>query len=127
MIAVVAAVIEEGGRYLVTRRPAGVHLAGLWEFPGGKIGEMESHAEALRREIREELDAEVEVLDLLFDTRHDYGDRVLALYFYRCRLQTRPRPQLGQQMAWVAGADLPALGFPPADEALIRRLASAAE
>jgi 8-oxo-dGTP diphosphatase len=127
VITVVAAVIEEHGRYLVTERPAGVHLAGLWEFPGGKIDGTESHAEALRREIREELAADVEVLELLFDTRHDYGDRGIALFFYRCRLQTRPQPQLGQRMAWVAGADLPALGFPPADETLIRRLASAEE
>ena len=58
MIVVVAAVIEEGGAFLVTRRQQGVHLAGLWEFPGGKIDEGETHAAALAREIREELDAE---------------------------------------------------------------------
>jgi 8-oxo-dGTP diphosphatase len=126
MITVVAAVFEEDGRFLVTRRPPGVHLAGLWEFPGGKIAGHESHADALRREIREELAAEIDVRDLLLRVPHHYGDRALELYFYRCRLTTTPRPVLGQEMRWVAGAELPALGFPPADEALVRWLASGA-
>ena len=57
-ITVVAAVVEENDTFLVTRRPDGVHLAGLWEFPGGKIDPAESHADALRREMREELDTD---------------------------------------------------------------------
>jgi 8-oxo-dGTP diphosphatase len=126
MITVVAAVIEEDGRFLVTRRPPGVHLAGLWEFPGGKTSGHESHVDALRREIREELAAEIDVRDLLLRVPHDYGDRALELFFYRCRLETTPQAILGQEMRWVAGAELPALGFPPADEALVRWLASGA-
>jgi 8-oxo-dGTP diphosphatase len=55
VIIVVAAVIEQDDRFLVTRRLEGVHLAGMWEFPGGKIDQNETHAEGLRREIREEL------------------------------------------------------------------------
>jgi 8-oxo-dGTP pyrophosphatase MutT (NUDIX family) len=57
-IVVVAAIIEENGAFLVTRRPDGVHLAGLWEFPGGKVDPAENHADALRREMREELDTD---------------------------------------------------------------------
>jgi mutator protein MutT len=123
---VVAAVIETGGRFLVTRRQSGVHLAGLWEFPGGKIDDGETHAAALAREIREELDADVDVGDLVFDITHAYDDRTLALYFYRCTLRGTPRPLLGQEMRWVARADLAALGFPPADQELITLLTASA-
>ena len=122
MIVVVAAVIEEDGAFLVTRRQKGVHLAGLWEFPGGKIDDGETHAAALAREIREELDADVDVGDLVFSVTHAYDDRTVALYFYRCTLRGTPRPLLGQEMRWVARADLAALGVPPADEELIRLL-----
>ena len=121
-IVVVAAVVEENGAFLVTRRPAGVHLAGLWEFPGGKIDPAESHVDALRREMREELDTDVEVLDLVFETTHAYPERTVALYFYRCVLKERPRPLIGQEMQWIARANLSTLGFPPADEELIRKL-----
>jgi len=123
-IVVVAAVVEENDAFLVTRRPDGVHLAGMWEFPGGKIGPAESHADALTREMREELDAEVDVHDLVFETVHAYPERTVALYFYRCTLRGQPRPLLGQEMRWVRRADLPSLGFPPADEELIRLLSA---
>jgi mutator protein MutT len=122
VIVVVAAVIEADGAFLVTRRPDGVHLAGLWEFPGGKIDPPESHVQGLRREIREELDADVDVKELVFYTAHDYADRVVTLYFYRCTLNGEPRPLLGQQIRWVPRAELPSLCFPPADEELIRKL-----
>lgn len=121
-VAVVAAVIERDGAFLVTRRQAGVHLEGMWEFPGGKIDPHETHAEALEREIREELDAGVDVHDLVFTTTHAYPGRTVALYFYRCQLRGAPRPLLGQEMRWVRREDLAALEFPPADEELIRLL-----
>ena len=120
---VVAAVIEEQDAFFVTRRQPGVPLEGLWEFPGGKIDPAETHEEALRREIREELDVDVDVHDLLFDITHDYPDRTVALYFYRCSLRGTPRPLLGQEMRWVAREALSTLNFPPADEGLIRQLA----
>jgi 8-oxo-dGTP diphosphatase len=121
-ITVVAAVIERDERFLVTRRPTGVHLAGLWEFPGGKIDPDESHHAALKRELREELDAEIEVGELTFATTHPYPDRNVALYFYRCTLRGSARPLLGQEMRWVARPELPLLDFPPADAQLIERL-----
>jgi mutator protein MutT len=122
VITVVAAVIEEDDAFLVTRRPEGVHLAGMWEFPGGKIHPSETHADALQREIREELGAGIDVHELVFETTHVYPDRTVALFFYRCVLRERPRPLLGQEMRWVQRPDLPSLGFPPADEELITRL-----
>jgi len=122
MIHVVAAVIEDDDRFLLTRRQKGVHLEGMWEFPGGKIDEGESREAALRRELREELDVDIEVQELIFDISHDYPERTVVLYFYRCVLRGEPRPQLGQEMRWVPREELPSLGFPPADAELITLL-----
>ena len=119
---VVAAVVDEGGKYLVTRRQAGVHLAGMWEFPGGKVGEAETHAQALRREMAEELGVDVAVEGLVLSTSHSYSDRTVALHFYKCRLLGPPMPQLGQQMQWVRRSELRTLEFPPADADLIALL-----
>jgi mutator protein MutT len=121
-VAVVAAVIQHDNRFLVTQRQDGVHLAGMWEFPGGKVGPSESHAEALRREIFEELDSDVVVRDLILETTHTYPDRTVTLYFYRCDLLGTPRPMIGQEMDWVAREQLASLPFPQADGELIRIL-----
>jgi 8-oxo-dGTP diphosphatase len=121
-VAVVAAVIQHGDRFLITRRQDGVHLAGMWEFPGGKVGQNESHADALRREIVEELDADVIVRDLVLKTTHAYPDRTVTLFFYRCDLLGTPSPMIGQEMEWVAREALSSLTFPPADDELIRML-----
>jgi mutator protein MutT len=118
-VIVVAAVIEENGRFLVTRRQPGVHLAGMWEFPGGKIDTGEAHDDALRRELREELDVDVEVGARVHATAHAYDDRQVELVFYRCSLKGPPRPLLGQEMRWVPRDELRLLGFPPADAELI--------
>jgi len=123
---VVAAVIEHDNRFLLTRRPAGVHLEGLWEFPGGKIAPEETHVDALRREIREELDADVDVGDLVLAVSHRYPEKDVTLYFYRCTLVGRPRPVLGQEMRWVERGALARLGFPDADAELIRILTQTA-
>ena len=121
-ILVVAAVIQHEDRFLVTRRQDGVHLAGFWEFPGGKVADGESHDAALRRELQEELDVQIVVNDLLLETSHQYPERVVQLFFYRCDLLGTPRPMIGQEMAWVERSELPSLSFPPADDELIQRL-----
>lgn len=122
-IVVGAAVIERGGRYLVTRRLPGVHLAGQWEFPGGKCDPGESLDACIMRELREELNVEVSVGDELFSVTHDYPDRRVELHFVRCVLNATPAPQLGQEMRWVPRQELKALEFPPADAEVIRMLA----
>ena len=126
VIDVVAAVVESSNAFLVTRRPDGVHLAGLWEFPGGKVSEGESLEAALRREMLEELDTDVEVQDRIFEVSHDYPDRTVRLHFYRCVLRGTPRPLIAQEMRWVPRGELRTLGFPPADEDLITLLTTSA-
>lgn len=121
-IVVVAAVIERDGRYLLTLRPRGTHLADHWEFPGGKCEAHETHAEALRRELHEELDILAEVGDLLHAVTHAYAERTVELHFYQCRYAGEPKPMIGQDMRWVARADLATLPFPEADAQLIRVL-----
>jgi 8-oxo-dGTP diphosphatase len=122
LIVVTAAVIERGGAFLVTRRQKGVHLAGLWEFPGGKCEPGESLAACLARELREELAVEAAIGAPLLTTKHQYADRRVELHFLRCELRGEPAPQQGQQMRWVARGELGALEFAPADEELIRLL-----
>jgi 8-oxo-dGTP diphosphatase len=122
IVTVVAAVIEEGDRLLVTRRLAGSHLEGCWEFPGGKVAPGETQAESLVREIREELGCGSEVDEEVFSTEHAYPSRVVRLHFFRVRLIGEPRPMLGQEMRWVPRTGLASLEFPPADKALIARL-----
>jgi mutator protein MutT len=119
---VVAAVIEDGDRLLVTRRPAGSHLEGFWEFPGGKVAPGEAYAESLAREIHEELGCACEVGDEVFSTEHAYPGRVVRLHFLQCRLVGEPRAMLGQEMRWVTRGELSALRFPPADEGLVALL-----
>ena len=121
-VVVAAAVIEHDRRFLVTRRPTGVHLEGYWEFPGGKCAAAETLADCLRREIEEELGTDSEVGVELLVAAHDYADRRVVLHFMSCRLRGEPRPLLGQEMRWVTRHDLTALSFPPADEALIALL-----
>jgi 8-oxo-dGTP diphosphatase len=121
-IVVVAAVIERDGRFLLTLRPAGTHLEGHWEFPGGKVLPHETHAEALRRELCEELDIVAEVGALIFSVSHDYPERSVDLHFYRCGFAGEPRPMMGQGMEWVARERLRELPFPDADATLISQL-----
>ena len=121
-LVVTAAVIERGGRYLVTRRQQGVHLEGLWEFPGGKCDPGESLADCLRRELREELGVEATIGAEVLSTTHAYPERSVELHFIGCTLRGDPSPQLGQKMRWVAREELRSLEFPPADGELIQLL-----
>jgi len=121
-VVVTAAVIEIDGRFLVTRRQKGVHLEGLWEFPGGKCDRDEPLKKCLARELFEELDVPSRIGEEVFRTTHAYPDRSVELHFFRCELLGEPRAVLGQEMQWVRREDLAALEFPPADAELIRIL-----
>jgi 8-oxo-dGTP diphosphatase len=125
-IVVVAAVIERDDAFLLTLRPSGTHLAGHWEFPGGKVHVSERHSEALRRELFEELDIVAEVGELVHRVTHAYPDKVVQLHFYRCGFAGVPKAMLGQEMRWVPRVELATLPFPEADRDLVRLLATPA-
>ena len=118
-IVVTAAILERDGRLLITRRQPGTHLAGVWEFPGGKCDPGESLSACMTRELREELAIDARVGEEVFATSHDYPDRRVELHFLRCESPDEPVAVLGQDMRWVAREQLAGLEFPPADAELI--------
>jgi 8-oxo-dGTP diphosphatase len=122
-IVVAAAVIIRDGRVLLTRRAEGQHLAGLWEFPGGKLEDGESPEEALVRECQEECGIEVEVAEILEVTHHRYPKKEVLLLFYRCELRGGQVRHLEvADHAWVAPEDLDDYPLPPADEGVVARI-----
>jgi 8-oxo-dGTP diphosphatase len=122
-IVVAAAVIIRDGRVLLTRRTQGQHLAGMWEFPGGKIEDGESPEEALIRECQEECGIDVEVGDILEVTHHRYPEKDVLLLFYRCELRAGEVRHLQvADHAWVATSDLDDYPLPPADEPVVARI-----
>ncbi len=107
-VAIAAGIVLRGDRVLVTRRPPGVHLEGLWEFPGGKLGPGEQPADALRREIAEEIGLEVRRATLFHRQEHDYADRAVDLWFFLVTgFEGEPRAVENQDVAWAA---IPELG-----------------
>lgn len=127
-IDVAAGLLFDQGRLLITQRPEGSHLAGLWEFPGGKLEPGESWCDGLVRELREELDIEVEVGPLVEEITHAYPGKTVRLRFHQCRLAGgTPRPVGCADLAWITPADLGRYAFPEADSRLIGLLASRSE
>jgi 8-oxo-dGTP diphosphatase len=122
-IVVTAAIIQRDGRYLVTRRQPGAHLAGVWEFPGGKCDDGEALRSCMARELEEELGITATVGSEIFTITHDYPDRRVELHFFECQSSDDPSPVLGQDMRWVTREELDDLDFPPADAELIQILA----
>jgi 8-oxo-dGTP diphosphatase len=124
-IVVVAAVIIECGRVLVTQRPQGSHLAGRWEFPGGKVEPNEDPRDALARELREEIAIEVEVGDIFEVTFHRYAHKSVLLLFYSARrLGAAPEPVALEvaDLAWRCGEQLHDAQFPEADRAALHKV-----
>jgi 8-oxo-dGTP diphosphatase len=124
VIEVTAAVIRRGGRYLVTRRGAGRHLAGLWEFPGGKRIPGESVEACLRRELHEELGVAPTAIEWIESVPWAYADRCVVLHFFRCTITGQEvEAREGQPIRWVTPRQLGGLPMPPADAELVARLA----
>jgi mutator protein MutT len=124
-IDVVAAVIRKNGRFLITQRPGNVHLAGLWEFPGGKVEAGESLQGALEREIEEELGIKIRVYDEFFTIDHNYPDKSVRLHFFNCSVREGEAKALDvADLRWVNPKDLTRYPFPPADAGLIEKLLS---
>ena len=118
----VAGILEAEGRVLLTRRRAGTHLAGLWEFPGGKVEAGESDEAALVRELLEEIGVRVRVGRLFERVTHAYPERTVDLASTGVRLEGTPEALEVADFAWVPLADLPGYPLPPADAPLVGRL-----
>lgn len=128
-IHVTAAIIRRDGRFLITRRPGGTHLGGLWEFPGGKQEGTESLEECLIREIREELGITVRPENRLFVKEHEYECRRVTIHFFSCASSSDfpARGLQGQEARWVRPEELTAYSFPPPDLSVIEYLSSEGE
>ena len=122
-IEVAAGLVFRGGRLLITQRPPGSHLEGLWEFPGGKCEPGESIETCLSRELFEELGVTVRVGERVAEIAHDYPGKQVRLHFFLCRLPDgEPRPLQCAALAWVSAEELDGYEFPAADAELIGRL-----
>jgi 8-oxo-dGTP diphosphatase len=122
-IRVVAAVIANEGRYLITQRRPTAVLPLLWEFPGGKVEANESDADALRREVRHRLSVEIEVGELISFVSHPYEFYVVDLYLYECRVTGGELSAMNvHDFRWVTSDEFDRYPFTPADEASMNKL-----
>ncbi len=120
---VAGVLVNERREVLVARRPPGGHLAGLWEFPGGKLESGEAPRAGLERELWEELGIRVLAARPFIQVEHDYPDRSVLLDVWRVRRwRGAPRGREGQPLAWVSPAALEEMSFPPADDPVIAAL-----
>jgi 8-oxo-dGTP diphosphatase len=115
-IRVVAAVIQQDGKYLITQRRENASLPLLWEFPGGRVEPGETDLEALQREFKERLGATVEVGKPVAFRRHDYEGYSVELVLYEARLATQDLEVIRvKEYRWVAADEFGQYPFPPAD------------
>ena len=126
-IDVAAGLVFHRQKLLITQRPEGSHLAGLWEFPGGKREPGESFEECLIRELREELGIEVALGQAFEEITHDYPEKTVHLKFFLCRLaKGEPRAIGCAAYEWATREGLAKRDFPSADERLLERLVDTA-
>ena len=124
-IVVAAAVVFREGRVLLTQRKQGSHLAGAWEFPGGKVEPDEDPRDTVVRELREELGVDLHVGDILDVAFHRYPEKSVLLLFYEAALtesSPEPRPLDVADIRWAAREDLRDDAFPPADVAVLSKV-----
>ncbi|NUN50537.1 MAG: (deoxy)nucleoside triphosphate pyrophosphohydrolase [Candidatus Brocadiae bacterium] len=119
------AVVRRGGRILISKRPPGKHLAGYWEFPGGRVEPGELPEDTVRREIVEETGLVIRVLGRGPTLDHDYGDKRVLLDVFLCEPVSptlEPRAIGCDDVRWIEAEDLDGYPFPAANEPLIRAL-----
>jgi len=127
IVPIVCVALIDGGKVLLQQRPKGKAMAGLWEFPGGKIAAGESPEAALVRELKEELAVNVAEASLrpLGFASHRYDDFHILLLLYQCRSwQGAPEAREGQTLAWVEPRRMSDYPMPAADEPLVALLQS---
>jgi 8-oxo-dGTP diphosphatase len=124
-ILVAAGVIVREKKLLLSQRKSGTHLAGTWEFPGGKVEPDEDPRDALKRELEEELGVWVHVGAIVETTFHRYDEKSVLLLFYEATLlpdSPEPRPLDVAAVSWVSRRELGGLTFPPADVAIVEKV-----
>jgi 8-oxo-dGTP diphosphatase len=127
-IEVAAGLVFCEGKLLITQRPAGSHLGGLWEFPGGKREREETFEDCLRRELKEELCIDVEVHELVEAVTHPYPEKTVTLNFFRCSLKAgEPRAVGCPAFSWITPEQLDEYEFPAADLKLVELLRRTSE
>ena len=122
LLVAACALVDVDGRVLIAQRPEGKQLAGLWEFPGGKVETGETPEECLIRELREEIGIETQAACLapLTFASHSYDDFHLLMPLYVCRrFSGFPEPREGQALKWVKPNRMRDYPMPPADAPLI--------
>ena len=120
---VVAALIWDGGRFLICQRPAHKARGLLWEFVGGKVEPGESKEQALVRECREELAVTISVGEVFMEVNHDYPDRYVHLTLFNAAIiEGTPQMLEHNDIRWITAAEIPQYEFCPADEEILRRL-----
>jgi 8-oxo-dGTP diphosphatase len=125
LLVAACALLDRDGRVLLARRPQGKHMAGLWEFPGGKIEAGERPEQTIIRELREELGIDVTEACLapLTFASHAYADFHLLMPLFVCRRWSgRVEPREGQEVKWVRPVRLRDYPMPPADAPLVPHL-----
>ncbi len=125
VLVVACALVDADGRVLLARRPEGRCMAGLWEFPGGKLEPGETPEACLVRELREELgiDTEESCLAPFTFASHAYESFHLLMPLYVCRIwRGLPRPREGQELRWLRPGEMTRLAMPPADRPLVAML-----
>jgi len=114
---------DQQTQYFLTKRLEHSHQGGKWEFPGGKVEKSETVAQALARELKEEVAIEVLSCQPLINIKHDYGDKeVLLEVFIVDQYLGEPKAQEGQGQGWFSLNELQTLDFPKANEAIIAKL-----
>lgn len=122
-VQVVAAAIKKNGRYLLGKRPEGILLAGLWEFPGGKVEPGETHEEALVRELIEELDINVSVGNLLSEVDHAYSHYSVTIRLYACEIISgNPKTLYHSALKWITKKQMANYALPKANLKFLENL-----
>ena len=122
-IVVAAAILQREGKILLTRRKREAHQGGLWEFPGGKQELGETLEQCLQRELKEEIDIEVDAVKHFDVLRYRYPEKEVELHFFTCSIfQGDPKPLESIEMAWVPKGELVFYEFPAADRPVLKKI-----